>query len=59
MAQSKQDQETNKVKTTISTESEIERLRRDVYRSDKEKFQLLVQMFRANAMYNRAKVTHK
>ena len=59
MAQSKQDQETNKVKTTISTESEIERLRRDVYRSDKEKFQLLVQMFHANAMYNRAKVTHK
>jgi len=39
--------------------SEEERLRRDIYRPDKEKFLLLVQMFRNNALYKRAKVTHK
>ncbi|WP_295653725.1 hypothetical protein [uncultured Mucilaginibacter sp.] len=44
---------------TFANLSEDDRLRRDIYRSDKEKFLLLVQMFRNNALYKRAKVTHK
>ena len=59
MSQQEQKPDASKIKVTNSADSEMERLRRDVYRSDKEKFELLVQMFRRNAMYNRAKVTHK
>jgi hypothetical protein len=43
----------------LSTESEIERLRRDIYRPDMEKLKLFAQMLRANALYKKAKVTHK
>ncbi len=41
------------------TESEDERLRRDIYRPDMEKFRLFTQMLRNNKIYNRIKVTHK
>ena len=40
-------------------ESETERLRRDVFRPDMEKFLLFTQMLRTNKMYNRVKVAHK
>jgi hypothetical protein len=40
-------------------EREMERLRQNVYRSDMEKFKLFTQMLRANALFKKAKVTHK
>ena len=43
----------------VSSKSEIERLRRDIYRPDMEKLKLFTQMLRTNALYARAKVTHK
>jgi hypothetical protein len=43
----------------LSSKSEIERLRRDIYRPDMEKLKLFTQMLRTNALYARAKVTHK
>lgn len=53
-------QNTKATEATIgSFETEEERLRRDVFRSDKEKFLLFTQMLRTNAMYKRAKITHK
>jgi hypothetical protein len=48
-----------KKQNMILTESDEERLRRDIYRSDKEKFELFVTMLRRNKFYSRAKVTHK
>ncbi|HEY4288160.1 MAG TPA: hypothetical protein VGN00_13735 [Puia sp.] len=42
-----------------STESETERLRRDIYRPDREKLKLLTQMLHANALFKKAKITHK
>jgi hypothetical protein len=45
--------------TMSDPESETERLRRDIFRSDMEKFQLFTQMLRTNAMFKRAKITHK
>jgi hypothetical protein len=45
-------------KSTLNKE-DIERLRRDIYRPDIEKFQLFTQMLRANALFEKAKVTHK
>ncbi len=38
---------------------ELERLKRDIYRSDKEKFLLFTQMLRRGIMLKQAKVTHK
>ncbi len=46
-------------KLQISEESEMERLRRDVFRPDMEKLQLFTKMLRANALYKKAKVSHK
>jgi hypothetical protein len=43
----------------VLVETETDRLRRDVYRSDMEKFLLFTKMLRANKMYSRIKVTHK
>lgn len=43
----------------LNSESETEHLRRDIFRSDKEKFLLFAQMLRTNAMLKRAKITHK
>jgi hypothetical protein len=45
--------------TSVVIETETDRLRRDVYRSDMEKFLLFTQMLRTNKMYSRIKVTHK
>jgi len=42
-----------------SNEGEIGRLRRDIYRSDMEKLKLFTQMLRANALFKKAKITHK
>jgi hypothetical protein len=41
------------------TVGEIERLRQDIYRPDIEKLKLFAQMLRADALYKKAKVTHK
>lgn len=49
----------NVVPNSTSNEGEIERLRRDIYRPDMEKLRLFTQMLRANALFNKAKVTHK
>lgn len=38
---------------------EIERLRRDIYRSDMEKLKLFTQMLRVNSLFKKATVTHK
>lgn len=43
----------------ISPETEVDRLKRDIYRSDMEKFLLFTQMLRANKIYSKAKITHK
>jgi hypothetical protein len=41
------------------TDPEKERIRRDVYRSDVEKLKLFTRMLKQNALFKRAKVTHK
>lgn len=46
-------------KTVFIKESETERLRREIYRPDMEKFLLFTQMLRANKLYKRAKIIHK
>lgn len=51
--------ESKKNQTSVLIETETDRLRRDVYRSDMEKFLLFTKMLRANKMYSRVKVTHK
>lgn len=38
---------------------ELERLKRDINRSDKEKFLLFAQMLRRGVMLKQAKITHK
>lgn len=43
----------------LSTIDEQERLRRDIYRPDIEKLHLFTQMLRVNALFKKAKVTHK
>ena len=40
-------------------EAELYRLKRDVNRSDKEKFLLFTTMLRRNALYKRAKISNK
>ena len=45
--------------TNFVVETEEERLRRDIYRSDAEKFRLLTEMLRMNAIYKKANVTHR
>jgi hypothetical protein len=42
-----------------SADIATERLRRDIYRPDTEKFKLFTQMLRANALFKKAKITHK
>ena len=44
---------------TSSNEGEIGRLRRDIYRPDIEKLKLFTQMLRTNALFKKAKITHK
>lgn len=43
----------------LSAIDEQERLRRDIYRPDIEKLHLFTQMLRVNALFKKAKVTHK
>ena len=45
--------------TPLSTNGEMERLRQDIYRPDREKLKLFIQMLRANTLFKKAKVTHK
>ena len=41
------------------TEAEIERLKRDIYRPDMEKFRLFTEMLRRNAALKKAVIKHK
>lgn len=59
MSLSKKKSFENSKQIVIVNESEDERLLRDIYRPDKEKFQLFMQMLRNNAIYKKAKITHK
>ena len=45
--------------TSDATDIEKERLRRDIYRSDMEKLRLFTKMLRTNALYKKAKISHK
>ncbi len=40
-------------------ETELERLKRNMYMSDKEKLQAFTRMLRNNALLKKAKITHK
>lgn len=51
--------DSSNTQTKISLDTETDRLRRDIFRPDMEKFLLFTQMLRTNAMFNNAKVTHK
>ena len=44
---------------TSVQDADTERLRRNIYRSDMEKLSLFTKMLRRNALYKKAKVTHK
>ncbi len=51
-----------KIKTPakeLSETMELERLRRDIYRTDMEKLNLFTQMLRVNSLLKKARVTHK
>ena len=43
----------------VSFTNDQERLRRDIYRPDIEKLHLFTQMLRVNALFKKAKITHK
>jgi len=43
----------------ITSASESERLRKDVFRSDIDKLQLFTKMLRRNALLRKAKISHK
>ena len=43
----------------VMSDAEKERLLKDMNRSDVEKFKLFTQMLRRNALYKKAKITHK
>ena len=47
------------VKKLLVPKTEEERLREDIYRSDLEKFLLFSRMLKRNAMFKKAKITHK
>ena len=45
--------------TSDIPDAEKERLRRDIYRSDMEKLKLFTQMLATNALFKKAKISHK
>lgn len=45
--------------STPLNNAEAERLRKDIYRPDMEKLKLFTQMLRTNALFKKAKITHK
>lgn len=47
------------VSYTSAKDAEEQRLRKDVFRSDMEKLQLFTKMLRTNALFKKAKITHK
>jgi hypothetical protein len=49
----------NRGKSADSPETETAHLLKDIHRSDMEKLRLFVQMLRRNALYKKAKITHK
>lgn len=52
-------QEVTPVNNFIVKETEEERLRRNIFRSDMEKFRLFTKMLRTSALYKKATITHK
>jgi hypothetical protein len=57
MPQANKDSSKNPPSNT--SDVEIERLRRDIYRSDMEKLKLFTQMLKTNALFKKAKISHK
>jgi hypothetical protein len=51
--------EQTQIQSDLIKQLEEERLRNDVYRPDMEKFRLFTKMLRTNALFKRAKITHK
>jgi len=49
----------SKESTSGISEAEKERLRRDIYRSDMDKLRLFTQMLKTNALFKKAKISHK
>ena len=43
----------------LITDAERERIKRDIYRPDIEKFKLFTRMLRQNALFKKAKIIHK
>ena len=56
MEEKKEEQPAEKRSTVLTEE---ERLLQDMNRSDMEKFLLFTEMLRQNALYKKAKITHK
>lgn len=44
---------------SLAVDTEKERIKRDIYRSDIEKLQLFTRMLRQNALFKKAKIIHK
>jgi hypothetical protein len=59
MSVSRGEPNSNSSKQGLSLESELQRLRRNIYRSDIEKLSIFTKMLRRNALLSKAKVTHK
>lgn len=51
--------EKDDAKPLIIFETELDRLKRHINRTDKEKLQAFTQMLRRSIMFKRAKITHK
>ncbi len=56
---SEQQKQEEKPIRQIIMESEEDRLKRHIYRTDKEKLQAFTLMLRRGLMFKRAKITHK
>lgn len=55
----KQEEEALPVNAQLTLTNEYERLKRDVYRPDMEKFRLFTQMLRTNKKLKQAVIHHK
>jgi len=49
----------NSTQTEVKQLTDLDRLKIDVYRSDMEKFRMLMDMFRRNALLKKAVIRHK
>jgi len=56
---SQKNNDPSKELTSGISDAEKERLRRDIYRSDMDKLRLFTQMLKTNALFKKAKISHK